>query len=261
MKRLALPAPHSLGVVGLLAPLFLLVLLSACTLPMGRGGPTARRGTGSTASATSSKPVQTLAEIQALATKGDSEAMFNLGMIYLEGSGTGTGTVKKDSLKGRQWLERAAKAGFAKAQFNLGVMYYQGSDGVKQNLPKARDWFFEAAKGSDRLAEFNLGVMAYRGEGGRQSFEVARTYFERASVQGHGEGAYNLGVMYAKGEGVVRDTIEAIAWFTIAEAQGHKQAGEVADNLRSRMTPEEKKKANERSIGLAREIERKAQAL
>lgn len=235
-----------------LIPLFVLFLLSGCTLLQ----PKKQTGTGSTlgmsSAASSPKPVETMEQIQAKADKGDAEAQFNLGMIFLEGT-----EIPKDLEKGRMWLERAAQSGFAKAQFNLGVMYYQGIDGVKQNLPKARVWFYEASQKKDMLALFNLGVMAYRGEGGRQSFDAAKTSFTSAATLGYAEAAYNLGVMYAKGEGVKRDTLEAIGWFMIAEAQGSTKAGEIAATLKGGLSEEDLKKANERAVALARTIEEK----
>lgn len=234
----------------LLVPLF----LTACTLP----GLNDKRGQTGTGTLSDQKPVKTFAEITTEAERGDPEAQFNLGMIYLEGLGAGSGSVAKDVTKARQWLERSAKGGYPKALFNLGVMFYQGTDGVKQNLATARTWFTDAAKQNDRLGQFNLGVMWYRGEGGPKNFEEARKLFEAATVQGYAEGAYNIGVMYAKGEGVKRNTLEAIAWFTIAEAQGNTRSGDIAKNLREKLTPEESKKASDRAVALAKEIEAKA---
>lgn len=240
MRRLPLPTA-----------LLSLLLLGACVTNTFRP---MRSGSGAV------QPVKTISEIRAEAERGNPEAQFNLSMVYLEGLGSGTGSVRKDVALARQWLEKAAKGGFAKAQFNLGIMYYQGTDGVKRNLAIAREWFTKAAEGDDRLGQFNLGVMWYRGEGGPRDFMEAREYFEQATVQGHPEGAYNLGVMYAKGEGVKRDTIEAIAWFTIADAQGNPKANEVAGNLESALSPEDQRRASARSVELAKEIEKQAQS-
>lgn len=249
MKRLPL----------LLFPLFLFVLLGGCTTDSLGKLRNAMSGSGSSAGS-SQLPVKSFAEILSEAQRGDPEQMFNLGMIYLEGFGTGSGTIQKDITKARQWLEQSANSGYPKALFNLGVMYYQGTDGVRQNLATARKWFTEAAKQNDQLGHFNLGVMWYRGEGGPKSFEKARQSFEAASVLGYAEGAYNIGVMYAKGEGVKRDTLEAIAWFKVAEAQGSLKAGQIAKDLQDKLSPEDRKKASDRTVALAKEIEEKAHA-
>ena len=236
-----------------LIPLFLLVLLSGCmvqkdskdesmsTLQVPREA--------SSSSAIMKQEVRTLQELIAMSQSGDGEAQFNLGMVHLEGTGS-----LKNTKEGLLWLEKSAEQGYVKAQFNMGVIYYQGSDGVKKDYTKARAWFQKAAAGGDRLAQFNLGVMEYRGEGMKPDYKKAKDSFLRASALGHAEGAYNIGVMYAKGEGVTRDTIEAIAWFSISEAQGAPKATEVKKGLLARLSDDEKKKASERSVALAKEL-------
>lgn len=64
---------------------------------------------------------------EGLAEKGFPEAQFNLGMMYLEGTG-----VPQDYASAVPLLQQAAEQGLAEAQHTLSVMYY-GGRGVSQN--------------------------------------------------------------------------------------------------------------------------------
>ena len=76
-----------------------------------------------------------------LASKGDAEAQYNLGVMYVKGEG-----VRQDYKKAIEWYEKAATKGDASAQYNLGVMYYNGQV-VKQDYKKAKEWFGKACDG------------------------------------------------------------------------------------------------------------------
>ena len=76
------------------------------------------------------------------ALQGHSEAQFNLGLYYAEGTG-----VKPDPAEAVKWWAMAAKQGYAAAQFNLGLMYMKG-EGVDENQDEAvRLWRMSANQG------------------------------------------------------------------------------------------------------------------
>ncbi|MBJ1839458.1 sel1 repeat family protein, partial [Neisseria meningitidis] len=61
------------------------------------------------------------------AERGDTQAQFNLGMMYAEGRG-----VRQDYAEAVRWTRQAADQGDAQAQFLLGLMYAEGR-GVRQD--------------------------------------------------------------------------------------------------------------------------------
>ena len=79
-----------------------------------------------------------------LASKGDIEAQYNLGLMYRDGEG-----VRQDYKKSKEWFEKSETQGFAEAQYNLGVMYANGQ-GVKQDKKIAKEWFGKACDGGDQ---------------------------------------------------------------------------------------------------------------
>ena len=72
---------------------------------------------------------------QPLAEQGDTDAQFNLGLLYYNGRG-----VPQNYAKAREWFEKAATHGHARAQVNLGLLYANGQ-GVPQDYKTAEYWF------------------------------------------------------------------------------------------------------------------------
>lgn len=61
--------------------------------------------------------------------------------------------------------------------------------------------------------------MYEKGEGGKQDYSKALSYYEQAGENGHKKALYNLGLMYEFGKGVDRDYDKARAYY--------KQAAEI----------------------------------
>src|SRR5437763_2969770 len=75
-------------------------------------------------------------EYQALAEKGDDQAMIDLGVMYHTGEG-----VKRDYIKAMDWYLKALKKNNGDGYSNIGVMYRDGL-GVETNRPIAYALFF-----------------------------------------------------------------------------------------------------------------------
>ncbi len=87
------------------------------------------------------------------ALKGDVKAMYNLGLMYSEGS-----LGESDMEKAEEWFESAAQEGFAYAQTSLaGIMYSRGDVG------KAAEWYRLAADQGEPTAMYNLGAFGISG--------------------------------------------------------------------------------------------------
>ncbi|HGO7462989.1 TPA: tetratricopeptide repeat protein [Neisseria meningitidis] len=78
------------------------------------------------------------------AERGDTQAQFNLGMMYAEGRG-----VRQDYAEAVRWFRKAADQGLAQAQFNLGAMYYKGH-GVRQDRALAQEWLGKACQNGNQ---------------------------------------------------------------------------------------------------------------
>jgi len=80
-----------------------------------------------------------------LAFKGDTEAEYQLGVLFQMGRG-----VPKDHAKAIEWYMKAAEQGHVRAQFNLGTMYESGW-GTTPDYQKAYDCYQKAAaQGHDK---------------------------------------------------------------------------------------------------------------
>lgn len=170
------------------------------------------------------------------AKRGDSNAQYELGMIYHEGRG-----VAKDLSRAAWWWRKAAEQGHIKAQYNLGVLYYKGN-GVRQDVAKAVMWWRKAAERGHPEAQYNLGLVYSSGRGVPVDYREAAKWYRMAAVQGGEKAQYNLGVLYAKGEAFPADYVQAHAWFSIAAADTppgklHDKAVHNRDVLASRLTP------------------------
>ncbi len=199
--------------------------------------------------------VETKAELEAKAAKGDADAQFNLGALYHDGQG-----VPKDFAKAKKWFEKAATQNDVRAQFNLGVMYYMG-EGIKQDYASAKKWFEKAAAVGNPRAQFNLGVMYYRAEGIPQDFTKAFDLFGRAGMQDFQEAQFNIGVMEAKGEGVPADIGKAYAWFSVARDNGNPRTDEVIKNIERALKPDQLKMVKNLAAQLKGAIEDNVQHL
>ena len=85
-----------------------------------------------------------------LAEKGNPDAQFGLGYMYLQGKG-----VVLDYKKAMKWFRLAAEQGDSDAQNNLGLMYAVGN-GVVGDPAYARMWFEIAASNGSEGAKKNL---------------------------------------------------------------------------------------------------------
>ena len=87
------------------------------------------------------------------ALKGDVKAMYNLGLMYSEGS-----LGEPDMDKAEEWFESAAQDGFAYAQTSLaGILYNKG------DVEDAAAWYRKAAAQGEPTAMYNLGAFGISG--------------------------------------------------------------------------------------------------
>jgi TPR repeat protein len=112
--------------------------------------------------------------VRPLAEKGDADAQYFLGTLYIEGTG-----VEQNDATATLWFERAANQGNAAAQYNLGASYATGA-GVKQSDVDAAKWFRRAADQGMAFAQLNLGLLYAAGNGVPQDNVEAFKWLEIA---------------------------------------------------------------------------------
>ncbi len=154
----------------------------------------------------------------AAAEKGDAEAQYYLGTMYLDGFGT-----KQNFAEAAAWFRKAAEQGDADAQFELSNMLYWG-DGVPVDLKESAYWTRQAAEQGLAAAQLALGDMYYLGEGVPMDLEESARWTLMAAEQGDAEAQYQMALNHYYGEGVPEDLAEYVRWTELAANQGHFDA-------------------------------------
>ena len=85
--------------------------------------------------------------------------------------------------RARVLLSRAAQANSAEAQYQLALMVAGGVGGPQDDV-SARSWFEKAAVQGHPRALLWLGVFAETGRGGPQDTSAAKAYYEKAAALG-----------------------------------------------------------------------------
>ena len=110
---------------------------------------------------------QDIHQLKTLANKGDSEAQFELGVIYDNGD-----QLPQDLKKAAYWYTKSAQQGHVDAQYNIGDMYRTG-DGVTQDYGQAVQWLSKAADQGSIEAQNDLGYLYMEGIGVPQDYRKA----------------------------------------------------------------------------------------
>ena len=155
-------------------------------------------------------------------------------------------------------IRSKAEAGDPAAQSKLGNMYYAGF-GVPKDAAEAVNWYRKAADQGYDKAQFNLGLMYELGAGVPQDYAEALKWYRKAADQGNAGAQFNIGNMYDHGQGVPKVAAEAYAWYNLASISSDN-AGQKRDELEKTLTPEQKARAQQRSIELHKEIEERKKA-
>lgn len=117
-------------------------------------------------------------KVEALAKKGDIEALKKLGDYYYNGEG-----VRKSPEEAAKCYLLAAKKGDVEAQWRMARFYTSGM-GVKCNYKAASEWAKEAAEQGDCRAQSLLGSFYLEGNGVEQNYETAAEWYRKAIKNG-----------------------------------------------------------------------------
>jgi uncharacterized protein len=187
------------------------------------------------------------------ARKGDVDAMFIVGGMYMQGEGTSVN--KSEAFK---WLYSAALNGRSSKESEriLGQFFILGQN-VPQDYSEAVHWYELAAKSGDPEAQSELAYLYFTGKRVERDYEKAGQWFEVAAKKGYPLAQYNMGILWYTGNGVATvDMVQAYAWFNLAAANGHN-SGEVARRfLETTLSGEELRRGQKISTELYKEIQK-----
>jgi hypothetical protein len=195
---------------------------------------------------------------RAAALRGDAEASFNLGMIYMFRTVTldflTLEALYKDGVKvneplaqykvgyagqylGRydalELLKKAAEQGQHDAQLELAMVYIEGKLGQRPDPVAAAEYLKKAAPHRVE-ARFRLARAHLNGEGVLKSPKLAAEGFRAAAEQGHRRAQQEYGFMLSNGTGVPANEREAERWWRLADEPGPEGPFRTVDECFSR---------------------------
>ena len=133
------------------------------------------------------------------AEQGNTDAQFNLGLIYHQG-----GILDRGQQSEFEWRKISDKDRIAEKQLDL-WLGDNTKDEVAQDFEEAIQWYQLAADQDNPDAQFNLGLMYLKGHGVSQDYDEGIEWIERASEKDHPGALYHLGLAYDLGDGVEPD--------------------------------------------------------
>lgn len=119
------------------------------------------------------------------AEEGDSEAQYQLGLIYLYGN-----EEPKDAAKAFEWMSRAAAQNVVPAKRELGIMLASG-EGTEPDVPRAVQLLSDAADNLDPGALYHLGLMYEKGIGVPLDLQKAVRMLAYAASMGYPGAEYD----------------------------------------------------------------------
>lgn len=163
---------------------------------------------------------QNIEELKEKASKGDIEAMFDIGEAYFKGTG-----VPQDDNEAFRWYLQAAEKGDPDAQYAVGYCYELGRGVAYMDSYRARRWYLKAAEQGHAEAQ---GFAAYLCWIGAVVPEDKAKVFSWA-LEAAERGVYNvdqfmLADFYRDGYGVPKDDGKAFYWFLKVAKQGDEDA-------------------------------------
>lgn len=152
------------------------------------------------------------------AERGDADAEYKLGMIYLNGDG-----VARSPEQGMTWMRRAADQGHGKAEEGLGMLLQLGVGG-QANLAEAAAWYRKAAEQGLPRAQGMLGNMLSNGVGIQRDPVEGMAWLRKSAEQGYAPAQASLGIQVLNGDPAPDTAAEALSWLRKAAAQDDRGA-------------------------------------
>ena len=129
-------------------------------------------------------------QINALASKGDVHAMFNLAMKYMYGDG-----LSRDDRKALELVRRAVNLDYAEAYGMLGRAYSDGDWIVPRDTDRGKEYLELGTKKGSVAARTNLGVLAAT----TRNYTDAIHHWRLSAAAGSKDAMQNLWKCFSKG--------------------------------------------------------------
>jgi hypothetical protein len=185
--------------------------------------------------------------LQRAADAGCARAETILSIAYREGAPRLQ--LQADAKSADHWLERAATRGYWPAEVALATRITDAQDVSNEDLARSRDLMLAAAARGDAGVQFAVALMYENGEGAFEtSAALARTWYERAAVQGFARAQMRLGAHLANGTGGPGDAAQAYFWWLLA-APHDAEARAFAERIRPTLDLAQVADAEQRAQG------------
>jgi TPR repeat protein len=152
--------------------------------------------------------------LEKAAAQGHAGALYNLGVMAIEGEGSGP-----DFAKAADLFRRSAEAGNDDGSYSYGVLLRDGR-GVPLDIAAAAHWLKRAAEGGIIAGQVEYGIMLFNGVGVPKDEAGAARLFLKAAAKNNPIAQNRLAHLYATGRGVPKDPVQAAAWNRFAKAAG-----------------------------------------
>ena len=117
---------------------------------------------------------------------GDTEAQYNLSMMYENGIG-----IPKNVLKSIRYGNLAAQGGNKNALIHMAFRYSYG-EGIIINPKLALDYFKKAAELESDVAMFEVGLIYHKGIAVKRNLDMAAHWYKKAIALGNDDANFNL---------------------------------------------------------------------
>lgn len=142
-------------------------------------------------------------------------AHYYLGFMFAAGRGTAV-----DEDKALEHYTRSAELGYADAQYWLGSHYARN----EQSNGEALEWLGKAAEQGQVSAKYYYGFLHETGRGTNPNPGEAARWYTKAAERGDRNAQIGLGRLHQNGQGVERDLVEAYVWYSLAEDSERMEA-------------------------------------
>lgn len=153
--------------------------------------------------------------MKAAAEAGNPMAQFNYGQLLMSTHTDDTGIDLA-----YPWFEKAADAKLADGEYAVSQILTNGTLKIKRDDVKARDYLTRAAQKGYDTAQFDLAIWLVEGRGGKRDYDAGFKWMLRAARGGNVAAQARLARLYRDGIGTDGDSITAAAWYMVARRAG-----------------------------------------
>jgi uncharacterized protein len=148
-------------------------------------------------------------ELNKIASNGNPEAQYYLGMLYNNGNGT-----NKDKVKAFEWFQKSSSGGDPLGSYKVGCYYSgQGEGIVVPDYNKALEYKLIAAEAGYVRAQCDVALIYYH----NKDMVNAISWWEKAASQGYPDAFYALFSVYYEGKGISKNLVKAFQYLKIIE--------------------------------------------